>query len=96
LIEFLCLSQRRTAARGGAAIELDSAMPVRLKKLIGAFLLVTLVCVYAIVATIFAVALLGNSGPWVHLLYFFGTGFLWVLPAMFIISWMEKAPKNKA
>jgi hypothetical protein len=76
--------------------KLDSAMPVRLKKLIGTFLLVALVCVYAIVATIFAVALLGNSGPWVHLLYFFGTGFLWVVPAMFIISWMEKAPKKNS
>jgi|EP01133_Synstelium_polycarpum_P027403 arginine exporter protein ArgO len=70
-------------------------MPVRLKKLIGTILLVTLVCVYAIVATIFAVALLANASPWIHLIYFLGTGLLWVIPAMFIISWMEKAPKKK-
>jgi hypothetical protein len=74
---------------------MDGAMPVRLKKLIGTFLLVALVCVYAIVATIFAVALLGNASPWIHLIYFFGTGILWVVPAMFIISWMEKPPKKK-
>jgi arginine exporter protein ArgO len=71
-------------------------MPVRLKKLIGTILLVALVCVYAIVATIFAVALLANASPWIHLIYFLGTGLLWVIPAMFIISWMEKAPKKKA
>ena len=71
-------------------------MPVRLKKLIGTFLLVALVCIYAVVATVFAVALLANSSPWVHLLYFFITGIFWVVPAMFIISWMEKTPKNRA
>ncbi|MEK1890111.1 MAG: DUF2842 domain-containing protein [Phyllobacterium sp.] len=71
-------------------------MPVRLKKLIGTFLLVALVCIYAVLATIFAVALLANASPWIHLLYFFCTGILWVVPAMFIISWMEKAPKKKA
>ncbi|MCO4319642.1 DUF2842 domain-containing protein [Phyllobacterium sp. 21LDTY02-6] len=71
-------------------------MPVRLKKLIGTFFLVALVCIYAVVATVFAVALLADSSPWIHLLYFFGTGIFWVVPAMFIISWMEKPPRTKA
>ena len=52
-------------------------MPVRLKKLIGTVLLVLLVAVYAIVATIVAVAQLAESGPLVHLAYFFLTGLLW-------------------
>lgn len=63
-------------------------MPVRLKKLIGTILLVVLVIVYAIVATAFATARLGESGPLVHLAYFLFTGLLWVLPAMAIIKWM--------
>ncbi len=70
-------------------------MPVRLKKLIGTVLLVLLVIVYAIVATIVAVAQLAESGPLVHLAYFFFTGMLWVLPAMLIISWMAKPPRAK-
>ena len=70
-------------------------MPVRIKKLIGTFLLVLLVSVYAIVATIFAVAQLAESSAWVHLAYFFFTGFLWVIPAMFIISWMTKPSKRE-
>ena len=69
-------------------------MPVRLKKLIGTVLLVLLVAVYAIVATIIAVAQLAESSVWVHLAYFFLTGFLWVIPAMFIVSWMEKPSKR--
>jgi hypothetical protein len=63
-------------------------MPVRLKKLIGTVILVLLVIVYAIAATLVAVARLGHSSPLVHFAYFLFTGFLWVLPAMAIIKWM--------
>ncbi|NMG41274.1 DUF2842 domain-containing protein [Chelativorans sp. ZYF759] len=70
-------------------------MPVRLKIFIGTFILVTLVVIYAIVATAVAVAQLAESGPVVHLLYFFLTGFLWVLPAMVVVKWMLTEPKGK-
>jgi hypothetical protein len=63
-------------------------MPVRLRKLIGTVLLVVLVLVYAVVATIVAVAQFAESGPLVHLAYFLFTGLLWVIPAMFLIKWM--------
>jgi hypothetical protein len=70
-------------------------MPVRLKKLIGTVLLITLVCVYALIATLIAVSQLGSSGPVVHLAYFFFTGLLWILPAMAIIKWMVSEPKRR-
>ncbi len=70
-------------------------MPVRLKKLIGTFLLVTLVIVYALLATIIAVAHLGGASPWVHFVYFLVGGLLWVLPAMGIIWWMAQPPRKK-
>jgi len=73
----------------------NCTMPVRLKKLIGTFLLVSLVIVYAVFATIIAVAHLAESSAWVHLLYFFATGILWVLPAMGIIWWMAQPPRKK-
>lgn len=63
-------------------------MPVRLRKLIGTVLLVALVLVYAVVATIVAVAQLAESGPLVHLAYFLFTGLLWIIPTMFLIKWM--------
>lgn len=71
-------------------------MPLRLRKLIGMLLLVTLVITYALVATGVAVAILSKSSAWVHLAYFLGTGVLWVVPAMFIIKWMERpVPKDE-
>lgn len=70
-------------------------MPVRLKKLIGTVLLVALVIVYALVATMVAVAQLAESGPLVHFLFFLLSGLLWVLPAMGIIKWMVSEPKAK-
>ncbi len=70
-------------------------MPPRLRKLIGTVLIIILVIVYALVATTVASATLGESPWWVHLLYFFFTGLLWILPAMLIIKWMEKPAKPK-
>lgn len=64
------------------------------RKLAGTLLLVALVVLYATVATAIAVAQLGDAPGWVHALYFFSTGFLWVLPAMAIISWMLKPARK--
>ncbi|CAN7434879.1 DUF2842 domain-containing protein [Aminobacter sp. LjRoot7] len=69
-------------------------MPVRVKKLIGTVLLVLLVIVYALIATMVAVAQLSQSGPVTHLLFFFLSGLLWILPAMWIIKWMVKPSKT--
>jgi len=58
------------------------------KSFIGTILIIILVITYALLATTFASLLLGSSPWWVHLLYFFLTGLLWILPAMLIIKWM--------
>lgn len=71
-------------------------MHPRLKSLIGAILLVILVIVYALLATIVAVAQLAESGPLVHLAYFLLSGLLWVLPAMVIVKWMVTPSRRKA
>ncbi len=63
-------------------------MPMRVKKLIGTVVLIVLVIVYALIATLFAVANLGQSSPVVHLLFFAISGLLWILPAMVVIKWM--------
>ena len=64
-------------------------MPIRLKKLIGTILMIVLVAIYAIVATAFASLYLGQSSGWIHLAFFTLSGLLWIVPAMFIIRWME-------
>jgi hypothetical protein len=73
----------------------DREMPIRLKKLIGTFLLVALVIVYALLASIVAVAQLSQSGPLAHFLFFLLSGLLWVLPAMGIIKWLILEPQQK-
>lgn len=70
-------------------------MPVRLKKLFGVVVLLLLVTIYAVFATAGASLYLGASSGWVHLLYFFVTGMLWILPAMWVIRWMEREPRRR-
>lgn len=70
-------------------------MPKTLRKLIGTVLIIVLVLVYAFLATMVASATLGSSHWSIHLLYFFLTGLLWILPAMAIIKWMEKPDRPK-
>lgn len=70
-------------------------MPYRLKKFIGMLILVALVVIYAIVATTIATYRLADSAWYVHLAFFALSGILWVVPAMFVISWMERKPKEK-
>ncbi|PCI04535.1 MAG: hypothetical protein COB78_09560 [Hyphomicrobiales bacterium] len=69
-------------------------MSPSIRKLIGAILIVVLVIVYALVATTIAATKLADSEWYIHLAYFFFTGLLWVLPAMWLISWMSKGKKK--
>jgi uncharacterized membrane protein len=68
-------------------------MNIRLKKLIGTVMLIALVVIYALAATTFATYRLADSSAWAHLAFFVFSGILWVLPAMWLISWMERKPK---
>lgn len=63
-------------------------MSQRIRKLIGTVIIVTLVIVYALVATAIATFKLADASGWIHLVYFFFTGILWIVPAMFVIKWM--------
>ncbi|MDA8870244.1 DUF2842 domain-containing protein [Rhizobiaceae bacterium] len=67
-----------------------TTLPIRIRKLVGMMLLVILVIVYAICAVAVATATLANAPWYAHALYFTFSGFLWVLPAMGIISWMSR------
>lgn len=71
-------------------------MPLRLKKLIGSILLVSLVIVYSIIATIYAEARLGGASVLVHFIYYLVTGLLWVLPAMLLVKWMSTPPRRRS
>jgi len=58
-------------------------------------MIIVLVLVYAFLAVLVASATLGKAHWTVHLIYFFVTGLLWVLPAMWIIKWMHRPDAAK-
>jgi len=65
-------------------------MNIRTRKLIGAFALLVLVAVWALLAMALAQSVLTSiSGP-VAVIYYVVAGLGWVLPAMPLIRWMSR------
>lgn len=69
-------------------------MPQRLRKLIGTFLLVVFVCLYALAAMTVAAAKLPGTSGLVQLAYFTVAGLVWVIPAAALIYWMQKPDRT--
>jgi hypothetical protein len=65
-------------------------MNVRTRKFIGTIILVFLALAYAILATTFAVGIFGDSSTLWALPFFLVAGLFWVVPAMFVIRWMQR------
>jgi hypothetical protein len=68
----------------------DHVMTIRVRKLVGMLLLMVLICVWALIAMGIAVTVLPQVGMGWALLYYAIVGMGWVLPAMPIISWMQR------
>ena len=72
-------------------------MSPSLKTFIGSILLVALMALYALIAVTVASSQLAQSSGLVHLAFFAGTGLLWIVPAMGLVSWMlrdKRKPKR--
>lgn len=65
-------------------------MRVRIRKLIGATLLLIFIPAYAVVVMTVAVARLPETSLLTHTLFFLVAGLLWVVPAGLIIRWMQR------
>ena len=65
-------------------------MPIRLRKLIGAVLLLVLVAVWALLAAAFAQAPVVAENRIVAAIYYVAAGLGWVLPAMPLVRWMSR------
>ena len=70
-------------------------MPIRLRKLIGAVLLILLVAVWALLAAAFAQMPLVAESRILAAVYYVVVGVGWVLPAMPLVRWMSR-PDAKA
>jgi hypothetical protein len=65
-------------------------MPQRLRKLIGAFALLALVIVWALVAMALAQTVLTSVSGFAAAIYYVIAGLGWVLPAMPLVKWMSR------
>jgi len=65
-------------------------MSIRIRKLIGAVALLTLVIVWALLAMAIAQPVLATANGVVAALYYVIAGLGWVLPAMPLVKWMSR------
>lgn len=65
-------------------------MRLRMRKLVGATLLLVFIPAYAVVVMTVAVARLPETSILTHTLFFLVAGLLWVVPAGLIIRWMQR------
>ena len=65
-------------------------MPIRLRKLIGAFALIALVVIWALVAMALAQAPAIKANGFVEVIYYVVAGLGWVLPGMLLVRWMSR------
>jgi hypothetical protein len=69
-------------------------MPIRLRKFIGAILLLVLVIAWALVAMAVAQAPIIFDNMIASVAYYVIAGIGWVLPAMPIVSWMSRPNRS--
>ncbi|MDR3375827.1 MAG: DUF2842 domain-containing protein, partial [Ancalomicrobiaceae bacterium] len=63
-------------------------MPPRLKRLIGAIVILVFVIVYAFIASFVGDAVVASTSRLVQVLYFAVAGLVWIVPVGFVILWM--------
>ena len=68
-------------------------MRMRTRKFLGTFALLALVTVWALLAMAFAQFALGSANAVVAALFYLIAGLGWVLPAMPVVSWMQRPDK---
>jgi len=65
-------------------------MPIRLRKLIGAVVLIALVVTWALIAMALAQSPVVKAHGLIEVIYYVVAGLGWVLPAMPLVKWMSR------
>jgi hypothetical protein len=71
-------------------------MSMRWKKLIGAFLLIVIIAIYALLVMRLAVAILPTAGGILEFVFYAVAGLAWVIPVRYLVVWMNTPGKNDA
>jgi Protein of unknown function (DUF2842) len=69
-------------------------MPIRIRKLIGAFALIALVVIWSLLAMAVAQFPVVKANGLLETVYYVVAGLGWVLPAMPLIRWMSKGERR--
>lgn len=69
-------------------------MSMRWKKLLGVFLLIGIIAIYALIVMRVAVAVLPGAGGIVEFLFYAIAGLAWVVPVRYLIVWMNTPGRN--
>ncbi len=69
-------------------------MSMRWKKFIGAFALIAIIAIYALIVMRAAVAILPGAGPVLELLFYAVAGMAWVVPVRYLILWMNTPSRS--
>ena len=77
-----------------ATLEIFEAMPIRLRKFIGAVALFVLVIGWALIAMAAAQFPAIRDNTVLSFLYYVVAGLGWILPAMPLVSWMSARPSG--
>jgi hypothetical protein len=67
---------------------------MRWKKLIGVFLLIGIIAIYALLVMRVAVAVLPAAGGIAEFFFYAIAGLAWVVPVRYLIVWMNTPGKN--
>jgi len=65
-------------------------LTIRVRKLIGAVLLLIFIAVYALAVMAVAIVLQVNASKWVELVFYIVGGLAWVIPAALLVRWMVR------
>ncbi len=71
-------------------------MTIRTRKLIGTIALLVFIAVYAFLAMMVAVVLQVSGSKVVELLFYVVGGLAWVVPAAWLVRWMQKPDAGAA
>jgi Protein of unknown function (DUF2842) len=71
--------------------QMSEIMPIRLRKLVGAIMLIVLVLAWALFAMALAQSAVIKANGAIEVIYYVVAGLGWVLPAMPLIRWMSRA-----
>jgi hypothetical protein len=71
------------------------AMPIRIRKLLGAFALIALVVIWALLAMAVAQFPVVKANGLLETIYYVLAGLGWVLPAMPLIRWMSRGERRR-